>query len=211
MADKMEEMFDGDEEETVENKGSMYKYIRDTWKDPKEGYLKELRIERLKEWRRDENFKRVEHPTRLDRARSLGYKAKQGYVLVRGRVRRGGRRKSRPKGGRGPTRMGFKKLTPRKNLQRITEERAAKRYPNLSVLNSYWVAQDGRYKYYEIIMVDPHHPVIKNDPKINWICEVHQKGRVFRGLTSSGKKSRGLRKKGKGAERSRPSKSKTER
>lgn len=198
-------------EEGFKEKRSMYKYIEDAWKKPDEGYVRELRQERLKEWRRDDNFKRIERPTRLDKARKLGYKAKQGYVMVRSKIRRGGRRSSRPKSGRGPTRMGFKKLTPRKNLQRIAEERTSKKYPNLRVLNSYWVAEDGRHKYFEIIMVDPHHPVIKNDDKINWICESNKKGRAFRGLTSSGKKSRGLRKKGKGAERSRPSKRKTER
>ncbi len=209
MAEEIE--LDEEEAEEVETKQSMYKYIEDAWKEPKEGYLKELRIQRLKRWRRDKNFKRAEHPTRLDKARKLGYKAKQGYVIIRSRVRRGGRRKPRIKAGRGPTRMGRVKLVPRKNLQRIAEERTAKHYPNLRTLNSYWVAEDGRHKYFEIIMVDPHHPVIKNDDKINWICDNSQKGRSFRGKTSAGLKSRGLRKKGKGAERSRPSKRKTER
>ncbi len=211
MADEEFEGLEDEEEQEPQNKRSMYKYIEEAWEQPRKGYVNDLRVERLKEWRRDPNYKRLERPTRLDRARKLGYKAKQGYVVVRGRVRRGGRRRSRAKGGRGPTRLGFKKLTPRKSIQRIAEERAAKKYVNLEVLNSYWVADDGRYKYYEVILVDPHHPVIKSDPKINWICENHQRGRVFRGLTSSGKKSRGLRKKGKGAERSRPSKRKTER
>ena len=104
--------------------------------------------------------------------------------------------------------MGFKKLTPRKNLQVIAEERAARKFPNLEVLNSYYVAQDGRYKFYEVILVDPHHPVIKNDPHINWIGNPANRGRVFRGLTSAGKKMRGLRNKGKGAEKVRPSRRK---
>ncbi len=207
----VDEFVDEEDEKVSGNKGSMYKYIEDSWKSPREGYLEDLRRERLKRWRRDENFKRIENPTRLDKARKLGYKAKQGYVLARTKIRRGGRRSSRPTGGRGPKRMGFKKLTPRKNIQRIAEERTQRRYPNLHILNSYWVGEDGRYKYFEVIMVDPDHPVIKSDPKINWICEPDKKGRVFRGLTSAGKKSRGLRKKGKGTERSRPSKRKTER
>jgi len=42
-------------------------------------------------------------------------------------------------------------------------------------------------------MVDPHHPAIKADKDINWICDKAHKGRVFRGLTSAGKKVRGLR------------------
>ncbi|MFQ6060450.1 MAG: 50S ribosomal protein L15e, partial [Thermoplasmata archaeon] len=81
----------------------------------------------------------------------------------------------------------------------------ARRYPNMEVLASYWVGEDGRNKYYEVILVDPHHPSIINDPKINWICEPAHKGRVYRGLTPAGKKGRGLRRKGKGAEKVRPS------
>ncbi|MFO7791381.1 MAG: 50S ribosomal protein L15e [Candidatus Saliniplasma sp.] len=206
-----EEEFTLEGDEEAENKQSVYKYIEDAWKNPDEGYLKKLQWERIQRWRREDNFTRVERPTRLDKARKLGYKAKQGYVIVRSKIRRGGLHKSRPKGGRKPKKLGLKKITPRKNLQRIAEERTSKRYPNLRVLNSYWIGQDGKHKYFEIILVDPHHPVIENDEKINWICDDSQKGRVFRGLTSAGRKSRGLRKKGKGAERSRPSKSKTER
>ena len=60
-----------------------------------------------------------------------------------------------------------------KNIQRIAEERTAKHYPNMEVLNSYWVGEDGKHKYYEIILVDPFHPVILSDRKINWICKNH--------------------------------------
>ncbi len=205
-----EEQTDEEEKEAIETQTSMYKYIEKAWEQPKEGFLKELQRERLKKWRRENNFKRVERPTRLDRARKLGYKAKQGFVIARAKVRRGNLRRSRPKKGRGPKRMGVKKITPKKNLQWIAEERTSKKYPNLRVLNSYWVGQDGRNKYFEVIMVDPNHPAIKNDPSINWICEKSQKSRVFRGKTSAGRKSRGLRSKGKGAEKSRPSEEKTD-
>ncbi len=198
-----------EEEESMETYPSMYKYIEKAWEQPKEGYLKELQRNRLKQWRRDDNFKRIERPTRLDRARKLGYKAKPGFVLARAKVRRGNLRKKRPRAGRGPKRMGVKKITPKKNLQWIAEERTSRRYPNLRVLNSYWVGEDGRKKYFEVIMVDPDHPAIQNDPDINWICEKDQKGRVFNGKTSAGRKSRGLRSKGKGSEKSRPSKEKT--
>ena len=110
--------------------------------------------------------------------------------------------------GRRAKRSGIAKITMRKSLQMVAEERTAKKYPNLEILNSYWVAEDGRHKWYEMIMVDPHHPVIMADPKINWICSRAQKGRVHRGLTSSGKKSRGLMNKGQGAEKGRPSRQK---
>ncbi len=184
---------------------SMYSHIGDAWKRPKDGDMKDLRWHRMIEWRRSRTITRVDKPTRLDRARSLGYKAKQGYVIARARVRRGGLRKHTIKGGRRAKRKGIKKITMAKSIQRIAEERTAKHYPNLEVLNSYWVGDDGRHKFYEVILVDPNHPVIQSDPKINWICEPQHRGRAYRGLTSSGKKGRGLRHKGKGAEKVRPS------
>jgi large subunit ribosomal protein L15e len=92
-----------------------------------------------------------------------------------------------------------------KNTQRIAEERASKHFPNLEVLNSYWVGADGRHHFYEIILVDPHHPSIQNDPQIKWITKPKNKRRVQRGKTSAGRRGRGLHKKGKGVEKVRPS------
>lgn len=180
---------------------SMYSHIGDAWKKPSESYVKDLQWERMIEWRHGESFARVEHPLRLDRARALGYKAKQGYVIVRAKVRRGSMRKHTIKGGRRAKRKGITKITVSKNLQTIAEQRVAKRYPNMEVLGSYWIGADGRSKFYEVIIVDPHHPVIRSDPKINWICDPQHRNRVYRGLTPAGKKGRGLRNKGKGAEK----------
>jgi large subunit ribosomal protein L15e len=183
----------------------MYSHIRDAWKKPDSTYVHELRWHRLQEWRREAAVQRIDKPTRLDRARSLGYKAKQGIVMVRAGIRRGSARKSRYIRGRRTKRMGMRKITRGKSIQRIAEERAARKFPNLQVLNSYWVGEDGKHKWYEIIMVDPAHPVIKNDPRLNWLCQTNQKGRVFRGKTSAGTKGRGQRKRGKGTEKTRPS------
>jgi large subunit ribosomal protein L15e len=171
---------------------SFYGYISDAWKTPGASYVGELRQKRLVEWRKEPAVVRIERPTRLDRARSLGYKAKPGIIVVRAKVRRGGRRKSRPKHGRRPKRMGVHKITPGKSLQRIAEERAARKYPNMEVLNSYWVAEDGKRKWYEIIFVEPANPTIKSDKNLNWICNRKHRGRVFRGMTSAGKKGRAL-------------------
>ena len=52
----------------------------------------------------------------------------------------------------------------------MAEERAARKYPNLEVLNSYWVWQDGQYKWFEIVMVDPSHPAIKSDKDVGWVA-----------------------------------------
>ena len=186
---------------------SIYNYIGDQWRSSSKEH-KAVQKERLLKYRRDDSTTKIERPTRLDRARKLGYKAKQGYVLARTRIRRGGMRKHAITSGRRAKRAGIAKITMRKNLQMIAEERTSKKYPNLEILNSYWVAEDGRHKWYEMIMVDPNHPVIMADPKINWICNRAQKGRVHRGLTSAGKKSRGLMNKGKGAEKVRPSRRK---
>lgn len=182
-----------------------YRYIARAWKRPEASFVKELTRQRAMEWRRQQAVLRVDKPTRLDRARKLGYKAKQGFVVVRARVRRGGLSRARPKAGRRPKRMGVAKLKPAKSLRLIAEGRVAKKFPNLQVLNSYWVWEDGRYKWFEVILVDPSHPVIQADKDINWICEDVHRGRVFRGLTSAGKEVRGLRHKGHGAEKVRPS------
>ncbi|WP_290597633.1 MULTISPECIES: 50S ribosomal protein L15e [unclassified Archaeoglobus] len=182
---------------------SMYAYIREAWKRPYEGFVGELMWQRLQKWRREPAVVRIERPTRLDRARSLGYKAKKGIIVVRVRIRRGGRRATRPNKGRKSKGLAVNKRTPKKNLQWIAEERANRRYPNMEVLNSYWVGEDGRYKWFEVILVDRDHPAIKTDKQLFWVSS--KKGRVYRGLTSAGRKARGLRRKGRGAEKVRPS------
>ena len=184
---------------------SVYGYISEAWKRPYDGEMKELNRQRLIEWRHGPTFERVDHPLRLDRARALGYRAKQGYVIVRAKARKGSLRKRAIRKGRRAKRRGLIRMRVNKNLQRIAEERVAKRHSNMEVLNSYLVGEDGKHKFYEVILVDPHHPAIVKDPKMGWIHEVQHTGRVYRGLTSAGKKSRGLRNKGIGAEKNRPS------
>ena len=183
---------------------SAYSYIREAWQDPGDGKLAELQWQRQQEWRDQGAIERIERPTRLDRARSLGYKAKQGVVLARVSVRKGSARKQRFERGRRTKRQGVNRVTRRKNLQRIGEERASRAYPNLRVLNSYWVGQDGSQKWFEVIMLDPNHPAIENDDDLSWICDDVHDGRAFRGLTSAGKRNRGLNNRGKGAEHDRP-------
>ena len=183
---------------------SMYKYVRNLWKKPKAN-MPELWRERLLKWRREPSTIRLERPTRIDKARSLGYKAKQGFIVVRQRVPRGGHFRGSYLGGR-RSKHQRKVMILGKSYQQIAEQRANNKYPNCEVLNSYWVAEDGRYYWYEIILVDTAAPEIKSDKNINWIIEKQHKGRVYRGLTSTARKSRGLRHKGKGAEKLRPSK-----
>ncbi len=190
---------------------SMYEHVAASFRRTLGPEGADQRHERLLLWRRQNTVTRLEHPTRIDRARAVGYRAKGGYILVRVRVRRGGQRKRAIIAGRRPKHKGILRMTLNKSIQRIAEERAAKHYPNLEVLNSYWVGEDGKEKFYEVILVDPQHPEIVSDPKINWIVAPTHKGRVFRGLTSAGKSNRGLRVRGKGAERMRPSRTRNRR
>ncbi len=177
--------------------------LSELWKNPKEN-LGQIYKDKLNKWGNEGSLVRVEKQTRIDRARSLGYKDKQGFVIVRARIVRGGRKRPKPQKGRVPSKMG-RFFSTSKSRQTIAEERTARKYPNLEVLNSYWVGENGLYKWFEVILVDTSHPAIKKDRERNWITKNQHTSRVHRGLTSSGKKGRGLSKKGKGSEKTRPS------
>src|SRR5207245_9300980 len=66
---------------------NLYAFVKQAWKNPRTGVVKETHFQRMVEWRRGNAFVRVERPTRIDRARELRYRAKQGYVVVRAGVR----------------------------------------------------------------------------------------------------------------------------
>jgi len=166
------------------------KYLKELWKQPKENFGKEKWRAWLMQLRTEPLIIRVEHPTRLDRARNLGFKAKQGYLVVRSRVKKGGRKRPAPGHGRRQAHYG-RFFTTGSSLQAQAERHASRKYPNCEVLNSYWVGEDGKYKWYEVILIDRDHPVIKADKKIAFISE--RRGRAERGLTSAGKKHRALK------------------
>jgi len=110
------------------------------------------------------------------------------------RVRRGGRKRQVHKGktmGK-PKNQGVTGLKPKRNLQSVAEERVGRRCGGLRILNSYWIGQDATYKYFEVIAVDPSHKAIRRDPSMNWISNPVHKHRELRGLTSAGRKGRGL-------------------
>ena len=156
----------------------MYQHIKSIWRGQK---VKDSVRDRMIKWRKESRFKKIDKPTRLNRARALGYKARGGFVLVRARIGRGGRK--RPlygKRGRKPSKAGLVRYTPRKSLRKITEQRIQKKYPNLEVLGSYYVAEDGRSKWFEVILVDPKNPEIKKDKNVKWITEKQHRRRALR-------------------------------
>ncbi len=195
-------MIDGKRHEEGVRMG-LYKYLQEMWKKPKENNKEGYR-ELLLNVRREPATTRLERPTRLDRARSLGYKAKQGIFVVRQRVTKGGHYRPKIRKGRRSKHSG-QTMALRKNYKLIAEERAARKFKNCEVLNSYNLCEDGVNKWFEVIMVDKSHPVIKKDKNLAWLSEPKHTGRVHRGKTSAGRKSRALHKKGKGVEKARPS------
>ncbi|VVB65564.1 50S ribosomal protein L15e [Candidatus Gugararchaeum adminiculabundum] len=160
-----------------------YKHIQETFQQE---YKERAQIfkARVQKWKKEGSIERVERPTNLARARTLGYKAKPGFVIVRVRIGKGRRKRKKPLGGREPKHNG-RFFSPHKSHQRMAEERACAKFANLEVLNSYWVGEDGMQKYYEVILVDGTNPATG----MQWV----QRGRAERGLTSAGMRSRSLR------------------
>ena len=184
-----------------------YKYLEELWRKKQSDLMNFIFRVRTWEYRQLPVITRVNRPSRPDKARKLGYKAKEGYVVYRVRVRRGGRKRPVAKGivtGK-PTSVGINQLKPNRSHRAAAEERVGRRCRNLRVLNSYWVGQDGTFKFYEVILVDPNHKAVTRDPRINWIASPKHKRREARGLTAAGIKHRGLQAKGHKAHQQRPS------
>jgi len=117
-------------------------------------------------WRNENAVTRVEKPSRIARARRLGYKAKQGIIVVRMRVGTGGMRKQRPRGGRRPKHLGVTKIKADVSMKQVSERRVLERYPNMKLLGSYFLYKDGMHYWFEVILADPSHPRIAKDKEI---------------------------------------------
>lgn len=172
---------------------SLYKHIRESWQKNRD----ELENIYTIQWRSEPATVRVHRPTRLDRARSLGYKAKQGFLVIRQRVDSGGRQRPKITSGRRSKHFRRFKILDM-NYQAVAERRAVDNYPNCEVLNSYQVGHDSKHYWFEVILVDRAAPQVLTDKNAAGVAK--QRGRAHRGLTSANRKSRGLRTKGKGAE-----------
>lgn len=184
-----------------------YRFISELWRKKQSDVMRFLSRVRCWELRHLPAVHRASRPTRPDKARMLGYKAKQGFVIYRVRVRRGDRRRAAHRGivNRKPRNQWILGMKRSRNLRSVAEVRAGARCMNLRVLNSYPIGEDGTFKFFEVIMVDPAHPAIRRDPRINWICKPVMKRRECRGLTAAGRKYRGLNGKGHRHNKQRPS------
>ncbi len=140
----------------------MYRQIGETWQKvfkEKSGDI----LQRAVELRRGPTMERIERPSRLNKARMLGYKAKEGVVVIRIRVASGGMRRPRPTSGRRPKHLGVLRMKSDEPVQKVAERRVKEKHTNLEMLGSYELWVDGKHRWYECIMVDPSHPAIKKD------------------------------------------------
>lgn len=179
-----------------------YRHMRDTFIAEYKERAPQYK-ERIVRWSSEPPVIRVEKPTNIARARQLGYKAKNGVIIARVKVVGGKKKRPPAPGGRKPSKSGrfFSRV---KSTQSIAEERAGRRFTNCEVLNSYYVGEAGSNKFFEVILLERSNPVIASDPQYSMI--VAQRSRAERGLTSSGRRHRGIIFKGYGTIRNRPSK-----
>ena len=118
-------------------------------------------------WRKQNAITRIDKPSRLQRARRLGYKAKQGIVVVRMRVGTGCMRKQRPTGGIRQKHLGVTRIKADDDMKTVAERRVLERYPNMKLLGSYYIYKDGKHYWFEVILADPSHPRIAQDKELN--------------------------------------------
>ena len=100
-----------------------YKYLQELYRKKQSDLLRFLLRVRCWQYRQLSAIHRAPRSTRPDKARRLGYKAKQGYVIYRVRVRRGGRKRPVRKGATmgKPTNQGVTQLKFQRSLRSVAE------------------------------------------------------------------------------------------
>ena len=122
--------------------------------------------DRIIAWRKQTAIIKLDHPSRIARAHRLGYKAKQGIIVVRSRVGTGGMRRQRPRGGRRPKHLGVTRIKADVSMKEVAENRVLERYPNMKLFGSYFIYKDGMHYWFEVILADPSHPSVSKDKEL---------------------------------------------
>jgi large subunit ribosomal protein L15e len=121
---------------------------------------------RVVSWRKENALTRIAKPSRIQKARRLGYKAKQGIIVIRMRVGTGGMRRKRPRGGRRPKHLGVTRIKADVSMKGVAERRVLEKHPNMKLLGSYFLYKDGMHYWFEVILADPSHPRISKDKEL---------------------------------------------
>lgn len=129
-----------------------YKYIKNFNSKKNSKAYKELMQQRVRRWRKEPAIVKIETPTKIARARSLGWKRKKDFIVVRARLRKGGMRKQRPRQGRKTKGLAVRDITPNVSMQKIAEQRVKRKYQNCKIINSYEVADGGSHKWFEVLL-----------------------------------------------------------
>ncbi|XP_063720275.1 large ribosomal subunit protein eL15-like [Symsagittifera roscoffensis] len=152
-------------------RGSMgiFEYMTPLWKIKQGDNMRYLLFVENWNYQQRPRVQRVSRPKRPEKATELGYKPQEGYFIYHVQVRRGGRRKSRPLTG---------DSTGPKAHQQMAETKANRHVKTLKVIDSYWVSQDGTYKYYEVLMVDPSNDNVMRDYNVKDILARRRRERA---------------------------------
>ncbi len=121
---------------------------------------------RVVSWRKQNALVRIDKPSLIQRARRLGYKAKQGIIVIRMRVGTGGMRRKRPRSGRRPKHLGVTRIKADVSMKAVAERRVLEKHPNMKLLGSYFLYKDGMHYWFEVILADPSHPRISKDKEL---------------------------------------------
>merc|ERR1712203_1283361 len=129
-----------------------YKYMTEMYRKKQSDVMRYLLRIRCWHYRQLTKVHRAPRSTRPDKARRLGYKNKQGFVIYRIAMRRGGRK---PLSLRDVLTVNPKLLVPLNNRNQKETCNPSLRNELVVVLrdfvlNSYWVGQDSTYKYFEV-------------------------------------------------------------
>ena len=127
-----------------------YKYMRQSYQKTFATKNPVMR-NRLIAWHKEHTLVRVDTPTNIIRARSLGYKATKDFIIVRVRISKGKRVRRRADLGRKPGKN-RKEVNPGAPLGYYAEVKASRKFNNLEVVGVYFVGMTGTDKYFEVIM-----------------------------------------------------------
>lgn len=100
-------------------------------------------------YRDEPNHLLVKKPTKPGRARALGYKANGKFVVIRSSISKGGIKAIIP--SRGRKHPNFCKKTRAISHEKILENRALKKFPNLQCIGSYKLVENGKKAWYEYL------------------------------------------------------------
>ncbi|MFA5050052.1 MAG: 50S ribosomal protein L15e [Candidatus Micrarchaeia archaeon] len=165
-----------------------YRYIQESIQNARKERNQTYRT-RISSWRKEGTVVGTKRPMNIPRARKCGYKSTKGFVVARVKIEKGMRKRPKPAKGR-QARHNYRYTSPASSHQMIAEQKAARIYKNCEVIGSYFIADDGQYTFFEIILADRTLASSKSSATL-------RKGRAFRGLTSAGQKARKRLKTGK--------------